>query len=46
MAQDRPADKDQPLPNDDGKAKREGERNRKQMDEVPAHGTDPLHEGP
>jgi len=46
MAQDRPADKDQPIPHDDAKAKREGERNRKQMDEVPAHGTDPLHEGP
>ena len=24
----------------------EGEQNRQEMDEIPPHGTDPLHEGP
>lgn len=24
----------------------EGEENRKEMDDIPPHGTDPLHEGP
>ena len=32
--------------NDNKKIAEEGERNRKQMDDVPALGTDPLHEGP
>ena len=36
----------QDVPTDDAEAKRTGEQNRKQMDEIPAHGTDPLHEGP
>lgn len=34
------------LPSEDRKIEEEGEKNRKEMDEVPAHGTDPLHEGP
>jgi hypothetical protein len=25
---------------------REAEKNRKELDQVPEHGTDPLHEGP
>ena len=37
---------DQHLPSDREEIAKEGEKNRKQMDEVPAHGTDPLHEGP
>ncbi len=39
-------DKDQHVPRDDPKAKQHGEQNRKEMDEVAPHGTDPLHEGP
>ncbi len=39
-------DKDRHIPRDDEEAKRHGEQNRKEMDEVPPHGTDPLHEGP
>ena len=40
--------KEQPehLPSDDEEIAKQGERNRKEMDKVPAHGTDPLHEGP
>jgi hypothetical protein len=38
--------KDEHVPQDDPKAKQRGEDNRKAMDEVPEHGTDPLHEGP
>ena len=38
--------KDEHIPRDEAAAKQEGEKNRKEMDEVPAHGTDPLHEGP
>jgi hypothetical protein len=38
--------KDQHIPRDDGQAKERGEENRRAMDEVPEHGTDPLHEGP
>ena len=34
------------LPSDDKEIAKEGEKNRQQMDEVPPHGTDPLHEGP
>lgn len=39
-------DKDGHVPRDDAEAKKHGEQNRKEMDEVPPHGTDPLHEGP
>jgi hypothetical protein len=39
-------EKDEHLPLDDRKIAEEGEKNRKEMDEVPEHGTDPLHEGP
>ena len=39
-------DRDEHVPHDDPHTKQEGERNRKEMDEVPEHGTDPLHEGP
>ena len=38
--------KDSHVPQDDPEAKQRGEQNRKEMDEVPEHGTDPLHEGP
>ena len=38
--------KDDHVPHDDPEAKRHGEENRQDMDEVPEHGTDPLHEGP
>jgi hypothetical protein len=34
------------LPSDDDRIGEEAEKNRKEMDEVPPHGTDPLHEGP
>ena len=41
--------KEQPephLPSGDEEIAKRGEKNRKEMDEVPAPGTDPLHEGP
>ena len=38
--------KDQHVPHDDAEAKQHGEQNRKEMDKVSPHGTDPLHEGP
>jgi hypothetical protein len=38
--------KQRDLPSDDPAIEREAEENRREMDEVPAHGTDPLHEGP
>ena len=34
------------LPSDDEKIDREAEKNRSREDEIPPHGTDPLHEGP
>ena len=37
---------DRDVPHDDPESRRQGEENRKEMDEVPPHGTDPLHEGP
>lgn len=37
---------EQHLPSDDEEIAKKGERNRKEMDKVPAHGTDPFHEGP
>jgi len=40
------ASRDEHIPHDDPQAKKEGEQNRKDMDAVPPHGTDPLHEGP
>jgi hypothetical protein len=42
----RPQDSEPNLPSDDEEIGREGEKNRREMDEVPPHGTDPLHEGP
>ena len=45
MDQDKKA-ADGDLPWDDREIAKEGERNRKEMDRVPEHGTDPLHEGP
>jgi hypothetical protein len=40
-------DKQEDLPHRDQKEIEEQAReNRKQLDEVPPHGTDPLHEGP
>jgi hypothetical protein len=40
---DRP---EQHLPSNDEEIAKQGERNRREMDEVPEPGTDPLHEGP
>ena len=37
---------DEHLPHDDAETRKEGEANRREMDEVPPPGTDPLHEGP
>ena len=37
---------EQDLPSDEKEIAREGEKNREEMDSVPEHGTDPLHEGP
>jgi hypothetical protein len=34
------------LPSDDERIEEEAEKNRQAMDEIPPHGTDPLHEGP
>ena len=39
--------KDEDLPHrDQRKLEKEGDENRKEIDDVPPHGTDPLHEGP
>jgi hypothetical protein len=38
--------KERDLPSDDPGIEREAEENRREMDSVPPHGTDPLHEGP
>jgi hypothetical protein len=39
--------KDEDLPHkDQGAIEEEAEKNRKEQDSVPPHGTDPLHEGP
>jgi hypothetical protein len=43
---DRPQDTEPDLPSDNEEIARQGEENRREMDEVPPHGTDPLHEGP
>ncbi len=34
------------VPEDDPESKERGEKARKELDEIPAPGTDPLHEGP
>ena len=34
------------VPSDDEKIERAAEKSRKEIDEVPEPGTDPLHEGP
>ncbi len=36
---------DNPPPHDKERSE-EGRKNREEMDQVPPHGTDPLHEGP
>jgi hypothetical protein len=36
----------QDLPSDDESIEEQGEESRRELDEVPDHGTDPLHEGP
>ena len=43
---DRDKDEAGKLPSDDPKIAEEGRKNREEIDEVPEHGTDPLHEGP
>ena len=37
---------DEDLPSEDEEIERKGEKNREALDEIPPHGTDPLHEGP
>jgi hypothetical protein len=37
---------DRDLPSGDSAIEEEGRKNREELDEVPPHGTDPLHEGP
>jgi hypothetical protein len=39
-------DETRDIPSNDEEAAREGEKNRRELDEVPPPGTDPLHEGP
>jgi hypothetical protein len=39
-------DQDEPQAADAEKLRREGEANRKELDDIPPPGTDPLHEGP
>ena len=34
------------LPSDDERIEQEAEKAREELDEIPPHGTDPLHEGP
>ena len=34
------------VPSDDERIEEEAQKNREEMDEIPPHGTDPLHEGP
>jgi hypothetical protein len=34
------------LPQEDGKSEERAEQAKRELDEVPAPGTDPLHEGP
>jgi hypothetical protein len=43
---DRERQQEQNLPSDRKDIAEQGEKNRREMDEVPAPGTDPLHEGP
>lgn len=46
MDERRDSDRKQDLPSGDEDIEREGEKNRRALDEIPPHGTDPLHEGP
>lgn len=39
-------DRDEHIPRDDPKSAQQGDKNRRELDEVPEPGTDPLHEGP
>ena len=39
-------DDEQDLPSGDESIEEEAAKNREALDEVPEHGTDPLHEGP
>jgi hypothetical protein len=34
------------LPSEDQAIEQEAEKNRRELDKIPEHGTDPLHEGP
>jgi hypothetical protein len=43
---DREKSPDEHIPSDDPKIAEAGEKNRRELDKVPEHGTDPLHEGP
>jgi hypothetical protein len=36
----------QDLPSDDEAIEEQAEESKRELDEVPEHGTDPLHEGP
>jgi hypothetical protein len=39
-------EKEKNVPHEDAEARKQAEQNRKEMDNIPPHGTDPLHEGP
>jgi hypothetical protein len=41
-----PRDPQDDLPSGDPEIEREAEKSREALDEVPEHGTDPMHEGP
>ena len=43
---DRDKVKERDVPYEDKAARKEGDKNRRELDEIPEHGTDPLHEGP
>lgn len=45
MDERKPTDEDLPH-REQGEIEEQAEKNRKEMDEIPPHGTDPLHEGP
>lgn len=42
----KPERREQDLPSGDRRIEEEAEKNRRELDDIPPHGTDPLHEGP
>ncbi len=43
---EKPDEQSQDIPHGDAESAKKGEEARKELDEIPAPGTDPLHEGP